>query len=338
MIPGMAKLNLRLFHVFLQKPMHPFLQHADVVHSVGVEFAGLLAGAWGTRHGYCHVSQFINNVLCLRGDDITTYPFFGTLRDSVRGIICNSRSLESTAHRLFPRTSLVRTAYRGTELTRFTPRGPQASLFPEGAGMKFLFLGGVPSYPDRIHGRNTKGGLTLMEAWRHAEEVLVRMGATLFFGGPDAEIGLVRKWQASLQYPGNVRLGSMVSPGDVPDHLRAADVVLVPSMEEGCPNIVFESFASGRVVMGSDIAPLAELIGDGECGFMVKAGDSVGWSEALIRLAAPDARSGIRAKGDAARIKAERFFDHRDYAKQLVTIYQGALGGSEGHRDSAMTA
>ena len=328
MVPGLAKLNLRLFRAFLQKPLHPCLQRADIVHSVGVEFAGLLAGELGRRHQYCHVTQIINNLFCLRGVDFATYPFMETLGSSVGGIICNSRSLEAAARRFFPRTALVRTIYRGTDLALFSPDAVPAGIFPERDGVKFLFLGGVPGYADRIYGRNTKGGLTLMEAWTRSEDDLDRLGATLFFGGPDADIRRVLKWRDALKHPRNVRLGGMVPPGDVPGHVRAADVVLVPSLEEGCPNIVFESCASGRAVVGSDIDSLTELIGDGDCGFTAKAGDPVAWAEALVRLAHPEARSEIRARGAAARKKAERLFDHRDYARNLLTIYGEASGRS----------
>lgn len=321
MLPGFPRLNLRLFHAGLQRPMQRHLRRADVVHSVGVEFTGLWVGSMARQRSFRHVTQVINDLRRLKNADFGTYPYLGALRRNLDGILCNSRSLEATARQYFPEVPLVRTAYRGADLALFSPEGERAPIFPGGEGCRFLFLGGIPAYPDRIFGRNTKGGLTLMEAWSRAEDDLARSGAALVFGGPDSQSPQALAWRNSLKHPQNVRLGGMTSPSEVPAVLRSADVVLVPSLEEGCPNVAFEAFSSGRAVVGSDIPPVAELVGDGECGFTVPAGDAGAWRDVLVRLADPAARAGIRSLGAAARNRAERRFDQRNYAKKLVEIY-----------------
>ena len=327
MIPGMDRLNLRLFHAFLRGPLDSCLKRSDIVHSVGVEFAGLLAAALGRRHDYCHVTQIINDLRCLKRPGFDRYPFLETLRERVNGIVCNSRALEETARRFFPGTSLVRTAYRGADLACFSPDGPRAAALA-GRGIRFLFIGGIPAYSGRQYGANTKGGLTLMDAWRRAEGRLASVGATLFFGGPGSDGGRVSGWRATLQHPESVLVGGIVRPQDVPGYLRAADMVLIPSLEEGCPNVAFEALASGRAVVGSDIGPLVEILGDGQCGLTVKAGDARAWEDALVALAMPDGIGRIRAMGAAARKRAETLYDHRDYARRLLEIYREACGSA----------
>lgn len=320
MIPGCPRLNLRLFHAGLQRPMQRLLRRADVVHSVGVEFTGLWIGSLSRRRTFRHATQLINDLRQLKHADFGAYPYLDALRRNLDGILCNSRSLEATARHYFPEVPRVRTAYRGADLAVFSPDGPRAPIFPEGEGCRFLFLGGLPAYPDRTFGRNTKGGLTLMEAWSLAEDDLARTGAALFFGGPDSQGPQAQVWKNSLRHSPNVRLGGMVPPADVPAALRAADVVLVPSLEEGCPNVAFEAFASGRAVVGSDIAPIVELVGT-ESGCTVPAGNAEAWRNALVRLADPGARTDVRSRGAAARARAERLFDQRNYAKKLVEFY-----------------
>jgi len=321
LVPGAPRLTLRLFRARLQRPMQALLARADVVHSVGAEFAGLLVGALARQRRFRHVTQIINE-LDRQRIGFESYPYLDALRRNLDGVVCNSRALESSARRWFPLAPVVRTAYRGADLARFSPAGARAPVFPESAGVRLAYLGGLPTYADRAFGADTKGGRTLMAAWRGAEDELARAGAALFFGGPDSESPAVQAWRNSLTHPDLVRLGGMVPPADVPAILRAADAVLLPSREEGCPNVAFEAFASGRALIGSDIASIAELVGAGEGGFTVAAGDVAAWRDALVRVAAPAARADLLARGVVARKTAERLFDQRNYARKLVEMYR----------------
>ena len=52
----------------------------------------------------------------------------------------------------------------------------------------------------------------------------------------------------------------------VPDHVRLADIVVVPSDSEGQARIYLETQACGRVLLASDIAAAREVVADGETG------------------------------------------------------------------------
>ena len=49
-----------------------------------------------------------------------------------------------------------------------------------------------------------------------------------------------------------------------------ADVFLLPSYSEGCPNSVLEAMASGLFVISTGVGALSEVIEDGVNGFIVK--------------------------------------------------------------------
>ncbi|EKE07657.1 MAG: hypothetical protein ACD_18C00021G0001 [uncultured bacterium] len=53
-----------------------------------------------------------------------------------------------------------------------------------------------------------------------------------------------------------------------------ADLILVPSIVEGFGLVALEAMASGRAVIASDVDGLAEIIKDGETGFLFLVGDS----------------------------------------------------------------
>lgn len=194
--------------------------------------------------------------------------------------------------------------------------------------MRFLYLGGLPSYPDRNFGVNTKGGVTLMEAWMLGEEAFHRAGSTLFFGGPCSTSDQARAWVESLRYPEAIHLGGIVPPMEVPAHLRAAGMVLIPSLEEGCPNLAFEALASGAPILASDIQPLQEVVVHGECGLTVPAGNAAALKDAMVGCSQPERRQNIDRMGHAARIRAERLFDGRNYARMLVALYEELMTAS----------
>ncbi len=47
---------------------------------------------------------------------------------------------------------------------------------------------------------------------------------------------------------------------EIPEWISAADVLCLPSLAEGCPNVVLEAFASGRPVVASAVGAVPELV------------------------------------------------------------------------------
>lgn len=324
-VPRMPRLSLRLFSYYAREKCRSILEKSDVIHSVGVEFVGLLVASWFGRKGPCHVSQMMNNVNALKGIGFKAYPFRSKLQRSVQGILCNSGALETIAKEHFPGVHIIRTIYRGTNLTEFYPEKSSPGPGAGGREFRFVFLGGLPTYPGRIYGQDTKGGITLMNAWSRRERDLITLNASLLFGGPGADCRQARRWRSSLRHPDRVAIQGAVPPQSVASLLRHADAVLIPSRDEGCPNLLFEAFACGTPVLGSDIGPLAEIIEHNKTGRMVKAGDTNAWGEALTAFACPSL-DGIRINmGEAARRTAEAMFDNRNYALSLVDFYRSAL-------------
>jgi glycosyltransferase involved in cell wall biosynthesis len=71
---------------------------------------------------------------------------------------------------------------------------------------------------------------------------------------------------------------------DVPDMIRAADVVLVPSATEAWSRIVPESFAIGRPVVASDVGGLPEIVTPGRTGWLAAPGDVAGYVDCIMQI------------------------------------------------------
>ncbi|MHB8893952.1 MAG: glycosyltransferase [Candidatus Geothermincolia bacterium] len=60
---------------------------------------------------------------------------------------------------------------------------------------------------------------------------------------------------------------------EIPALIAAADVLCLPSLREGCPNVLIEALACGVPVVASAVGGVPELLGNPECGLMVPPGD-----------------------------------------------------------------
>lgn len=80
----------------------------------------------------------------------------------------------------------------------------------------------------------------------------------------------------------------------VPDHVRLADIVVMPSETEGQARVYLETQACGRVLLASDIAAAREVVTDGETGVLFPLGDVDDLAAKTLALArSPDLRADI---------------------------------------------
>ena len=77
-----------------------------------------------------------------------------------------------------------------------------------------------------------------------------------------------------------VRFCGRKSHAEVPDWMAASDLFCLPSLREGCPNVILEALSCGRPVVASRVGGVPELLNE-TVGAMVPAGDSDALAGAL---------------------------------------------------------
>jgi glycosyltransferase involved in cell wall biosynthesis len=83
-----------------------------------------------------------------------------------------------------------------------------------------------------------------------------------------------------------------------------ADILLLPSYNEGLPYVIVEALAAGLPIVASNVGGIPEVISDGENGFIITPGDRQALAERIVELAvAPDVRSSMTQRN---RDKAQR--------------------------------
>jgi glycosyltransferase involved in cell wall biosynthesis len=70
---------------------------------------------------------------------------------------------------------------------------------------------------------------------------------------------------------------------DVLKLIKEADVLLLPSVEEGIANVVIEAMALGTLVISTDSGGMKEVVQDGENGFVVPVRNAQGIAGALMK-------------------------------------------------------
>jgi glycosyltransferase involved in cell wall biosynthesis len=110
---------------------------------------------------------------------------------------------------------------------------------------------------------------------------------------------------------------------DVYRFMSAADVLVLPSLCEGCPNVVLEACACGAPVVASRVGAVPELIENGKTGIIVSPGSIIEIKQALTQLI--ENPSLGRTMGGKARERMEKQFTLDTICEKLEGFYQETM-------------
>jgi glycosyltransferase involved in cell wall biosynthesis len=106
--------------------------------------------------------------------------------------------------------------------------------------------------------------------------------ARLLIAGEGPEGARLQRYAEELGVGGSVRwLGYRESLGEV---YRQLTVLLIPSRSEGLPNVALEAMAYGVPVVASSVGGLAEVISEGEDGFLLPPDDTTGLARRVLEI------------------------------------------------------
>jgi mannosyltransferase len=169
-------------------------------------------------------------------------------------------------------------------------------------------------------------------------------GTDLFVGGLIATLGQRPDWKAIVVghvAPGEqgfaaelqrridaAGLGArVIIAGHVPngrDHLRAMDICVAPSREEGFGLTALEAMSSAVAVVASAAGSYSETIIDGQTGLVVETGNPVALAGAMASLMDDDARREQMGANGRQRVLAHYGIERE--AEALLGIYLSLAG------------
>jgi len=143
--------------------------------------------------------------------------------------------------------------------------------------------------------------------------------ATLTIAGYGREEGRLRRLAASLGSDG-IRFVGRVSPEDMPGLYWEADIFVNSSVVDNQPVSVLEAFASGLTVVSTGTGDIANMVRDGETGFLIPPDDPAAIVKAVTSLLEDPGRALHIAR--CARQEVEQYTWPR-VREQWAAIYSG---------------
>jgi len=135
--------------------------------------------------------------------------------------------------------------------------------------------------------------------------LLLRTLAAVRQQSPDREVQLLMIGEGTLQgrvestirelnLTGSVQLLGRKNPREVAEYMRAADLLCIPSDNEGLPNVLLEAFACGLPVVSTDVGGIHEVLREEHLGCLVQVGQVLGLATAISkRMSIDPNREGI---------------------------------------------
>ena len=111
---------------------------------------------------------------------------------------------------------------------------------------------------------------------------------------------------------------------DIPAVMRALDVFVLPSRNEGISNTILEAMASGLPVVATAVGGNVELVANGVNGVLVQAGDVPAMARALLDYLDTPAR--MAGHGSQARAFVAQRFSIPAMAAAYAAVYDQTLG------------
>ncbi len=206
--------------------------------------------------------------------------------------------------------------YNGVDCERFRPSNDRAALRASlGIGADTTLILTVASLTP------VKDHATLVDALAGLSPSR-RQGVRALFLGDGAERP---RLQQQIRARGLNDVVRMPGGSDqIADHLRAADIFVLPSRLEGMSNAILEAMASALPVIAAHTGGNPELIRHERTGLLCTGADAASFSAALARLLGDAAMR--RAMGDAAREQALEQFSLSAMMRGYADYYAGLVG------------
>ncbi len=169
--------------------------------------------------------------------------------------------------------------------------------------------------------RKIKGVDYLIEAAKN----FVNTNTDLYMVGRDDGLRKnLEKRAHELKITDRIRFTGPVNHEDIPLWISASDILVLPSLSEGRPNVVLEALACEVPVVATDVGGIPELMVDGETGYLVPAKNPAELSTKINKLLEDKSRRENMGKLGRKSI-IRRGLTWEAHAKKTVDIYSELL-------------
>jgi glycosyltransferase involved in cell wall biosynthesis len=294
---------------------------AELVHANSIR-AGIVLGL-----ARCHrVATVVHVRDCLPPGPLST----ATLRliaTSATTIVANSRYTARSVQAAVP-TARVEVVHNPVDLKRFDPENidraeARARLGPAGKRAPLL---GVLAQLSPWKGQDTAIEALKLLRDEELDAHLLLIGSAKFVARStrfDNEQYVTRLHELVAAGGLEGRVSWLGEREDVPELLRALDILLLPSWEEPFGRALIEAMALGVPVIASNVGGPPEILDDGREGYLLAPREPRAWARAIAGIAEDPERA--KAMGLAGRRRVEQAFTLDAHVAAMLGVYEGAL-------------
>ena len=254
---------------------------AQAAHRVG---ATVLYGTWAYPDGFA-VTKLAEElslpcVIKVHGSDINDYIGSGWRRrvivstlNQASKVIAVSRALKRKMIENGVEEKKIEVIYNGVNGEIFNVTGgndAKAQLGLDPTEKRILFVGNL---------KPVKGLIYLIEAMRQL--VVKRKTAHLHIIGYGPLEASLRRVVGEAGLQGHVHFEGEKNPNEIAFWMNACDLLCLPSLNEGVPNVVLEAQACGLPVVATNVGGIPEVVVDDIAGILVDPGEPVKLFEAI---------------------------------------------------------
>lgn len=310
----------------LLRRLKPNLVHTRNLSALEAQFVAAAAGIRNTVHG-----EHGRDVFDLHGQNRKYVFLRRAAQPFVSRYIAVSRDLAGWLRdtvRVPERK--IRHIYNGVDCEKFHPRAVFSSDGARPAGLPEGFA------PDRSVVFGSVGRMAEVKDYPTLTQAFIRMVHTHPETRHRARLvivgeGVARQPCIKLLAEGGVADLAWL-PGernDIAEILRAFDVFVLPSLNEGISNTLLEAQASALPVIATRVGGNIELVEDGVNGRLVAPADVAGMAQALLSYLGETAP--LAEQGAHARQRVLEHFSIPAMADAYASVYEQVLRRESGH-------
>ena len=297
----------------LLRQLRPAILHTRNLGTIDMQWVGLTAAVPARVHG-----EHGWTADDPRGHDRRNLRIRRACRPVVHRWVGMSRDISDwlVRHVGVP-SSRVRQLYSGVDTDRFSPSGSRCADLPWDAAAGCVTIGTVGRLdPVKDQGSLLRVFHGILE--RHPD-LRGRLRLIMAGDGP-LRADLVEAIE-------RLGIGNWVwLPGarsDVPDLMRAMDIFVLPSLNEGISNTILEAMSCARPVVAARVGGNPELVQHGGTGLLYDSGDHEGLEAALMTYVAEPATRVCH--GDAGRERVLAAFSIDAMVDRYADFYEELL-------------
>jgi len=303
----------KLFKLFRQ--LRPTIVHSRNLAALEMQAPAWAAGVPVRIHG-----EHGRDLEDLDGKTLTYQRVRRLYKPFVHHYVALSRDLaDYLVDKVRVRPEDITQAYNGVDTERFQPALGSARPIP-----------GCPFDPERHWLVGTVGRMqpikdqvmlahAFVQAISMAPELKTRMRLVMVGDGP-----LRNQVQEVLAAAGVAGLAWL--PGervDVPEIMRGLHAFALPSLSEGISNSILEAMASGLPVIATAVGGNADLVVQGQTGYIVSPADPQAMAQKIVALTSNPGQA--RNMGQAGRQRAKDTFSMQGMVSTYQTMYDQQL-------------